>query len=145
MFFTELFLPQIHRKDIDYQISLITNTNHTVFRYQNQHFHFSINLIKIHFLLQDEVLAISDKVVIRANDLLTWMDRGSNWTCGLQASSNKSSANDTASIPSLKNTLLDFSDVNYEKGMPAMCFVINLTLLLHFTERICIKKKLYEI
>lgn len=63
-------------------------------------------------------MAISDKVVIRANDLLTWMDRGSNWSCGLRASNNKSAdANETQSIPSLKNTQLDFSDINYEKGM----------------------------
>lgn len=65
---------------------------------------------------QDEVLAISDKVVIRANDLMTWMDRGSNWTCGLQASANRTDSVDAKNIASLKITHLDFGDINQEKG-----------------------------
>lgn len=123
----------------------ILDTNHTVFRYQTQTVNIFLFLIKFFFLFQDEVLAISDKVVIRANDLLTWMDRGSNWTCGLQASSNKSS--DTPSIPSLKNTQLDFSDVNYEKGMSAMCFCYKFNFITSFHRKNMYieKKKLCDI
>lgn len=95
---------------------------------------------------QDEVLAISDKVVIRADDLLTWIDHGQTWQWGLRAATVKPTAavattittpiskkdksgdgcceeandNDKEDaqhhVPTLKNTQLDFTDVNIEKG-----------------------------
>lgn len=67
------------------------------------------------------MLAISDKVVIRADDLLTWMDHGHEWQWGLQANSvqAKPQTYDEADldVPSLKSTQLDFGDVNEEKGI----------------------------
>lgn len=69
---------------------------------------------------QDEVLAISDKVVIRADDLLTWMDHGHEWQWGLRADSVQSKpqaySEDDLNVASLKSTQLDFGDVNEEKS-----------------------------
>lgn len=88
---------------------------------------------------KDEVLAISDKVVIRADDLLTWIDHGHVWQWGLRAASAKPTVvadskkdsdgdssesgeqeakrqADSEHVPTLKNTQLNFSDVNVEKG-----------------------------
>lgn len=61
------------------------------------------------------MLAISEKVVIRANDLLTWLDDRIKWTWGLQASVSKKNCEPIKSI-SLKNTQIDFSEVDQEKG-----------------------------
>lgn len=65
------------------------------------------------------MLAISDKVVIRADDLLTWMEN-TEWQWGLAANSVREMPapyDDTdLAVPSLKGAQLDFSDVNGEKG-----------------------------
>lgn len=76
-------------------------------------------------------------MVIRADDLLTWIDHGQVWQWGLRAatvkpdeattnataaaSQNASSGDsgeeaDNTHVPTLKNTQLDFTDVNTEKG-----------------------------
>lgn len=94
---------------------------------------------------QDEVLAISERVVIRADDLLNWCDDTINWSYGLRAttllhptiknelnencdnhsdgahSKNESDLGDdsittSTNIRSLKNSKLDFTDVEKEKG-----------------------------
>lgn len=93
------------------------------------------------FLFQDEVLAISERVVIRADDLLNWCDDTINWTYGLRAnklldpmikaetkahhtSHNSAECHDdvdideitSTNIRSLKNSKLDFDEVEKEKG-----------------------------
>lgn len=75
----------------------------------------SINFFYTFFFFQDEVLAISDKVVIRANDLLTWLDYRIKWNWGLQASVSKKYCEPIKSV-SLKNTQIDFTEVDQEKG-----------------------------
>lgn len=72
-------------------------------------------------------------MVIRADDLLTWIDHGQVWQWGLQAatvqpvaaitpskngSSGERCEEDVADkhVPTLKNTKLDFTDVDIEKG-----------------------------
>lgn len=62
------------------------------------------------------MLAISEKVVIRANDLLTWLDDRIRWNWGLQASVSKKVCEPIKSV-SLKNTQIDFSEVDQEKGI----------------------------
>lgn len=94
---------------------------------------------------QDEVLAISERVVIRADDLLNWCDDTINWTYGLRANAlldptikeelTEKSDDNTNNAPnktesdasideitsknvrSLKNSKLDFAEVEKEKGM----------------------------
>lgn len=87
-------------------------------------------------------MAISERVVIRADDLLNWCDDTINWSYGLRAttllhptiknesnencdnhsdgahSKNESDLGDDSSthIRSLKNSKLDFTDVEKEKG-----------------------------
>lgn len=99
---------------------------------------------------QDEVLAISERVVIRADDLLNWCDDTINWTYGLRANTlldptiktesatdkcddnslhNKNESDpcfDSISgtnIRSLKNSKLDFTEVEKEKGTN-FCFLV---------------------
>lgn len=85
------------------------------------------------------MLAISDKVVIRADDLLSWCDSSINWQWGLSATTKKlanvkpeSVADDkkikvnnefesklpcaTPVIRSLKKSHLDYTDIEQEKG-----------------------------
>lgn len=62
------------------------------------------------------MLAISEKVVIRANDLLTWLDERIKWVWGLQASKSISKKGcGPIKSASLKNTQIDFSEVDHEK------------------------------
>lgn len=120
------------------------------------------------------MLAISERVVIRADDLLNWCDDTINWTYGLRANtllnptikkelnetndkqSETSSAaaaaatqNDSdpcfdkissTNIRSLKNSKLDFTEVEKEKGTDFGClwFSINFPLFL-FTQMIFIQ------
>lgn len=95
---------------------------------------------------QDEVLAISERVVIRADDLLNWCDDTINWVYGLRANTllnpivkkelnqkNDNNLNETTPslnknesenvdelttkhIRSLKNSKWDFTEVENEKG-----------------------------
>lgn len=91
------------------------------------------------------MLAISDRVVIRADDLLNWCDDTINWTYGLRATTmaqpkpasdtkvttdddqkpNETIKNENLSatehnlpsnVRSLRNSKLDFSEVEKEKG-----------------------------
>lgn len=79
------------------------------------------------------MLAISDKVVIRADDLLTWCDESIGWHWGLKANggycpmapvisdgayTKKIGTEEPPhlSIKSLKHSQVDFSDVEEEKG-----------------------------
>lgn len=87
------------------------------------------------------MLAISDKVVIRADDLLNWFDDTVNWHYGLKATTIRNESNECDSIKkepicddehksddtkvemshlsnvrSLKNSQLDFTDIEQEKG-----------------------------
>ncbi|CAH0698381.1 unnamed protein product [Spodoptera exigua] len=66
----------------------------------------------------DEVLAINDKVVLRAEDLLSWMCVGTEWRWGLRAVWRGACA-PPADMPRhapLAHTKLDFSDVDNEKS-----------------------------
>lgn len=77
--------------------------------------------------LQDEVLAISDKVVIRADDLVTWVDTSIVWSWGLQATSSKKNCDPMTSV-SLKNSQIDFSDIEQEKGNFHFFFIFHIPL-----------------
>lgn len=104
----------------------------------------SLNIQYSVLCLQDEVLAISDKVVIRADDLLNWCDDTINWRWGLRATTTRNNPimgmkpasdniksepdeneskvkiadmeTESSGVRSLKNSLLDFNDINTEKG-----------------------------
>ncbi|XP_013135868.1 PREDICTED: AT-rich interactive domain-containing protein 5B-like isoform X2 [Papilio polytes] len=67
---------------------------------------------------EDEVLAINDKVVVRAEDLLSWVSEGSGWRWGLRAVWRGACAPpaDPAVTAPLHHTKLDFSDVEREKN-----------------------------
>lgn len=101
------------------------------------------------------MLAISERVVIRANDLLNWCDDTINWTYGLRAntlldptikkekneksdsnldvahSESESEANfdgiTSTNIRSLKNSKLDFAEVEKEKGKNIISFTAATT------------------
>lgn len=88
-------------------------------------------------------MAISERVVIRADDLLNWCDDTINWTYGLRANTlldsaikneltetnnestkhlthNKIDSDEhmtSTNIRSLKNSKLDFAEVDKEKGI----------------------------
>lgn len=67
---------------------------------------------------EDEVLAINDKVVLKAEDLLSWVCIGERWTWGLRAvwrgaCTPPGDAKDTSPLHCSK---LDFSDVDKEKN-----------------------------
>ncbi|XP_063631857.1 AT-rich interactive domain-containing protein 5B-like [Cydia splendana] len=67
---------------------------------------------------QDEVLAINDKVVLKAEDLLSWVCGGEEWRWGLRAvwrGDCAPPAHPRRSQP-LHHTRLDFSDVEKEKN-----------------------------
>lgn len=105
---------------------------------------------------KDEVLAIAERVVIKADDLLNWCDDSINWTYGLRANTlltphvkdkansrnndhetikiesnadkkeNESQINNNilcSNIRSLKNSKLDFSEIQREKGKKTIFFV----------------------
>ncbi|KAM3958630.1 LOW QUALITY PROTEIN: uncharacterized protein ACR2FA_007275 [Aphomia sociella] len=67
---------------------------------------------------EDEVLAINDKVVVRAEDLLSWVSEGDSWRWGLRAVWKGSCAPpaDPRQTAPLHHTKLDFSDVEREKS-----------------------------
>ncbi|XP_032526004.2 AT-rich interactive domain-containing protein 5B-like [Danaus plexippus] len=67
---------------------------------------------------EDEVLAINDKVVLRAEELLSWVCSGAGWRWGLRAvwrGACAPPAEPRHSAP-LHHTKLDFSDVEREKS-----------------------------
>ncbi|KAG7298488.1 hypothetical protein JYU34_018117 [Plutella xylostella] len=67
---------------------------------------------------EDEVLAINDKVVLRADDLLSWLCDGGDWRWGLRAvwrGACAPPAEGDATAP-LHKTKMDFSDVDKEKS-----------------------------
>uniref|UniRef100_A0A2H1V958 SFRICE_025570 n=1 Tax=Spodoptera frugiperda TaxID=7108 RepID=A0A2H1V958_SPOFR len=73
-------------------------------------------------IISDEVLAINDKVVLRAEDLLTWMCVGTEWRWGLRAVWRGACA-PPADMPRhapLAHSKLDFSDVDSEKSTIAV-------------------------
>lgn len=76
-------------------------------------------------------MAISDKVVIRADDLVSWFDESVKWSWGLKGHDDTSSSikqdNNNYStehndddrpkpVRSLKRSQVDFSEVESEKG-----------------------------
>ncbi|CAH2062509.1 unnamed protein product, partial [Iphiclides podalirius] len=67
---------------------------------------------------EDEVLAINDKVVVRAEDLLSWVCEGAGWRWGLRAVWRGACAPPAEPHPTspLHHTRLDFSDVEREKN-----------------------------
>ncbi|KAI5640795.1 ARID/BRIGHT DNA binding domain-containing protein [Phthorimaea operculella] len=70
---------------------------------------------------EDEVLALNEKVVIRADDLLSWITDGAGWRCGLRAVWRGACAPPSKAAPAppsdpLHHTKLDFSDVDKEKS-----------------------------
>lgn len=83
--------------------------------------------IRLYILFQDEVLAISEKVVIRVEDLITWITAEAEWTWGRLAKSEQDLKNvevEPAKLAPPKrlnglsfvssDTTLDFSDVENE-------------------------------
>ncbi|CAB3231810.1 unnamed protein product [Arctia plantaginis] len=70
----------------------------------------------------DEVLAINDKVVLRADDLLSWICTGEEWHWGLRAVWRGACAPpaDPQHTSPLHHTKLDFSDVDSEKNAIAI-------------------------
>ncbi|XP_075989412.1 uncharacterized protein LOC142985250 [Anticarsia gemmatalis] len=71
---------------------------------------------------EDEVLAINDKVVLRADDLLSWICTGAEWRWGLRAVWRGACAPpaDPRHTSPLHHTKLDFSDVDTEKNAIAV-------------------------
>ncbi|CAG9789889.1 unnamed protein product [Diatraea saccharalis] len=67
---------------------------------------------------QDEVLAINDKVVVRAEDLLSWVCDGTGWRWGLRAVWRGACAppQEPRLTQPLHQAKLDFSDVDKEKS-----------------------------
>ncbi|CAK1597585.1 unnamed protein product [Parnassius mnemosyne] len=67
---------------------------------------------------EDEVLAINDKVVVRAEDLLSWVCEGTGWRWGLRAVWRGACAPpaDPRLTAPLHHTKLDFSDIEREKN-----------------------------
>lgn len=74
-------------------------------------------------MLQHEVLAISERVVIRCEDLLTWLTEDASWSWGLPAVWDKDCSGSRASngpptttrLQALSDTCLDFTDIEEEK------------------------------
>lgn len=66
-------------------------------------------------LLQHEVLAITEKVVLRVEDLLTWITEAADWSWGLSAVYNQNTK--LMPRPSLlsDNSAIDLSEVDQEK------------------------------
>jgi hypothetical protein len=89
------------------------------------------------------VLAISDKVIIRAEDLQTWFTDDLEWNCGLKATYiEQKSSKDTASTTTimakslLKNSQLDFSDIEKEKWS-GECYRSRRCRVMCAVERLC--------
>lgn len=63
------------------------------------------------------MLAISDKVILRAEDLLNWIDTEQEWSWGLLTLYDEQSAKDCLGMTRhlSKNSSLDFGDVDKEK------------------------------
>lgn len=110
---------------------------------------------------KDEVLAIAERVVIKADDLLNWCDDSINWTYGLRANNlltpnvkdeikiqrndhdsikiesadkkeNEVQINNNilySNIRSLKNSKLDFSEIEREKGKYNILYSVTLNNL----------------
>jgi hypothetical protein len=69
---------------------------------------------------QDEVLSITEKVVLRLEDLLTWLTEDADWSWGLGAIWQGGVDMKKTSTPTSLNSLnacsnIDFSDVEKEK------------------------------
>lgn len=71
---------------------------------------------------EHEVLAINDKVVVRADDLLSWVCTGTEWRWGLRAVWRGACAPPADPQPTapLHHTKLDFSDIDTEKNAMAV-------------------------
>lgn len=63
------------------------------------------------------MLAISDKVILRADDLLTWVTPELEWNWGLRTTYNKHSAKDAMITTRFlsKHASLDFGEIDKEK------------------------------
>lgn len=74
---------------------------------------------------EDEVLAISDKVIVRADDMLGWIAADLEWNWGLRTTYDEESARDamTTTRHLSKNSSLDFADVDKEKHSGKGCSV----------------------
>lgn len=72
-------------------------------------------------MLQHEVLAISERVVIRCEDLLTWLTEDASWSWGLPAvwdndcTGTSNGPPTTTRLQGLSDTCMDFSDVEEAK------------------------------
>lgn len=67
--------------------------------------------------MQDEVLAISDKVIIKAEDLISWVDNDLEWDWGLRSlyNSRRNKIINSKTQNLLRKPLLDFTDIENEK------------------------------
>lgn len=90
-----------------------------------------ISNIKLFFFissLQDEVLAISDKVIIKAEDLISWIDNDLEWDWGLRSiynsERNKNINSKTQNL--FKKPLLDFTDIENEQDCGKFIIFNNL-------------------
>ncbi|XP_049883118.1 uncharacterized protein LOC126378772 [Pectinophora gossypiella] len=69
---------------------------------------------------EDEVLALNEKVVVRASDLVSWFCSGEGFGCGLRAVWRGACAPPPPAAPAsdpLHHTSLDFSDIDKEKSL----------------------------
>lgn len=83
--------------------------------------------------LQDEVLAISEKVVLRVEDLVTWITLDAEWSWGRLAKCvddlKECKDTDNDIVSPLTEGSLDFSDVEKEKkllGKQSTIIVLNM-------------------
>lgn len=67
--------------------------------------------------MQDEVLAISDKVIIKAEDLISWVDNDLEWDWGLRSlyNSQRNKIINSKTQNLLRKPLLDFTEIENEK------------------------------
>lgn len=88
-----------------------------------------LRLIKVSVCFQDEVLAISEKVVLRVEDLITWITVDAEWTWGRLAKCvhelNDAKISDTHRVNSvpLTESSLDFSDIEKERKLLGTFFL----------------------
>lgn len=88
-----------------------------------------VEIYKEWCVLQHEVLAITEKVVLRVEDLLTWITEAADWSWGLSAVYNQNTK--LMPRPSLlsDNSAIDLSEVDQEKeGLGQYRCVTNRTL-----------------
>lgn len=68
-------------------------------------------------VFQHEVLAITEKVVLRVEDLLTWITEAADWSWGLSAIYDKKAKLMPRPALLSENSVIDLSEVDKEKDL----------------------------